>query len=128
MEEKGIIIGYGPCPVCGHKPTGKKLLPYKVNKKGHLYVYCTTEADGGCHGGQQSRSVTCDHELAERITKWVKTDWRDNLVKAEAPQRAAPPPQPEPDPAPADDEDDIPPPAKLPKADAPKVAWWDKEL
>lgn len=78
-EEKGRVLGYGPCPTCGASA------PYKVNKKGHLYVYCPTEADGGCHSGSQSRAHKGDVEKAKRITKWNNPEDRKKyLGEAEA--------------------------------------------
>lgn len=73
-EERGRVIGHGPCPNCGHSAA------YKVNKKGHLYVYCVVEGDGGCHSGTQSRSAKGDVELAKRITKWTKVEDRKKLL------------------------------------------------
>jgi hypothetical protein len=79
-EEKGRVLGHGPCPNCGHSAA------YKINKKGHLYVYCVVEGDGGCHSGTQSRSAKGDTELAKRITKWTKAEDRKKyLGEAAAP-------------------------------------------
>ena len=83
-DEAGRIVGHGPCPNCGANA------PYKRNKKGHLYVYCVVEGDGGCHSGMQSRSATGDKKLAERITKWVKPEDRKAMLgEAALPQKAS---------------------------------------
>jgi hypothetical protein len=96
-EQKGRVIGHGPCPNCGHPAA------YKLNKKSHVYVYCTTEGDGGCHSGMQSRSAKGDTHLAKRITKWVAAEDRQRLLgEGAAPPSAA--------------------------ADAPKKSFWDKEF
>lgn len=94
--QTGRVIGHGPCPNCGHPAA------YKLNKKGHAYVYCSTEGDGGCHSGTQSRSAKGDAQLARRITKWVSQDDRARLMGDE-PAPAAP-------------------------ADKPKTSIWNRDL
>lgn len=76
-ELKGTTIGRGPCPNCGNDAA------YKVNKKGHIYVYCVVEADNGCHSGTQSRSFTGDKHLAKRIAKWANPDHRKKFLADE---------------------------------------------
>lgn len=95
-EQKGRIIGHGPCPNCGHPAA------YKLNKKNRVYVYCATEADGGCHTGSQSRSLKGDEKLAARITKWVSAEDRQRLTG----KGAAPPPA----------------------AETPKKSFWEREI
>jgi hypothetical protein len=73
-EQRGRVLGTGPCPNCGNGAA------YKVNKKGHLYVYCVVEADGGCLSGTTSRSAKGDRELAKRITKWANKEDRARLL------------------------------------------------
>lgn len=100
-EVQGRVIGHGPCPNCGANSS------YKVNKKGHLYVYCVTEGDGGCHSGTQSRSQKGDVELAKRITKWTNATDKKKLLGGGASQDETP---------------------KKPKAKEPAKAWWDREI
>lgn len=79
-EQKGRVVGHGPCPNCGHTAA------YKLNKKEHLYVYCDVEGNGGCNSGTQSRSHKGDVSLAKRITKWANTADRARLLgEAEKP-------------------------------------------
>lgn len=99
-EQKGRVIGHGPCPNCSHTAA------YKINKKSHVYVYCTTEADGGCHSGTQSRSDKGDKALAKRITKWSNAADKKRLVGGDAPPAKA---------------DDTP-------AEKPKESFWDRKL
>lgn len=85
-EQAGRVIGKGACPNCGYDAT------YKINKKNHVYVYCVTEGDGGCHSGTQSRSDTGDKALAKRIKKWTSQSDRKRLLGSEdAPERTATP-------------------------------------
>lgn len=94
--EKGKVIGHGPCPNCGHPAA------YKLNKKNHVYVYCSTEGDGGCHSGTQSRGIKGDTALAKRITKWTCTETRQRLLGDAAPPSAS--------------------------HDKPKTSFWDREI
>ncbi|MGE5476175.1 MAG: hypothetical protein ACM3Q1_05940 [Bacteroidales bacterium] len=77
--EKGRVIGHGPCPNCGHHAA------YKLNKKGHVYVYCDVEGNGGCHSGTQSRSNKGDVALTKRITKWTSPEDRKRLLGDDSP-------------------------------------------
>ncbi len=95
--ERGRVIGQGPCPNCGHPAA------YKVNKKGHLYVYCSVEGDGGCHSGTQSRSAKGDRELAKRIAKWTSAEDRKRLLGDDVKKTRQ-------------DHDGV------------KTPWWDREL
>jgi len=81
--ERGRVIGHGPCPNCGHPAA------YKANKKEHVYVYCVTEGDGGCHSGTQSRSAKGDRELARRVTKWSSKADQRKFLGEEAPEKPA---------------------------------------
>jgi hypothetical protein len=69
-EVKSVVVGYGSCPICDHPET------VKANKKGHLYIYCSHVADGGCQVGTTSRSDAGDERLAARVRKWVKPEYR----------------------------------------------------
>jgi hypothetical protein len=80
MAEQGKTVGQGSCPVCGASA------PVKVNKKGHLYLYCPTPADGGCGQGMQSRSDKADGLIAARVTAWRDAEARKRF-QALAPTR-----------------------------------------
>lgn len=77
-EQRGRVAGHGPCPNCGHAAQ------YKVNKKGHIYVYCAVEVDGGCLSGTTSRSKTGDRKLAERVKKWANPEDRKLFLGGES--------------------------------------------
>lgn len=72
-EEKGKVIGHGPCPHCG------TVIPYKLNKKGHVYAYCLPVPDG-CMSSTMARSAVSDKHLAARITKWSDPAARASIL------------------------------------------------
>lgn len=81
---EGKVVGHGPCPHCGID------LPYKLNKKNHLYVYCKAVPDGGCLSSTIARSDVSDVSLARRITKWTDPEQRTRFKgdAAEKPEKA----------------------------------------
>jgi hypothetical protein len=80
-EEKGRIVGHGPCPNCDH------VISYKVNKKGNLYAYCVTETMGGCNSGTTSRSLTGNRQLARRVTEWKSAEDRKRFLGETTPEK-----------------------------------------
>lgn len=72
-EEKGKVIGHGPCPHCG------TVIAYKLNKKGHVYAYCLPVPDG-CMSSTMARSGVSDKHIAARITKWTDPEARKRLM------------------------------------------------
>lgn len=85
-------IGHGPCLNCGFDR-----VPYKVNKKQHLYAYCPHPADGGCGSGTTSRSDAGDRQLAKKVTKWSSSEERKKWLDEQQPPEPAPQPDPDPE-------------------------------
>jgi hypothetical protein len=73
MAFENTTAGSCKCPACGHDVIAK------VNKKGHLYVYCSQPADGGCGGGYVSRSHKADGIIAAKVTKWRDPKAREHF-------------------------------------------------
>lgn len=113
--KSGTIVGDGACPNCGAPAV------VKVNRKGHLYVFCTSAADGGCNSGIQSRSDRGDSLIARRVHKWRKPEYRARFLAASSTPTGGPElepikSEPKAEPAPAKPE---------PKSAG---AWWEKPL
>lgn len=106
---RSVIVADGLCPNCGRPAS------VKANKKGHLYVYCVTPADGGCGTGMTSRSDSGDVRIANQFAKkWRKSEYRAAYLDGPAPEPSVsensvspeppvPAPDPEPDPEPEGD-------------------------
>ncbi len=103
-KPKSVVVADGVCPSCDHPAV------VKANKKGHLYIYCLTPADGGCGTGLTSRSDSGDVRIARQfVKKWRKPEYRaaylDGAAEVEQ-KKVAPdpveqkvdPPKPEPEP------------------------------
>lgn len=106
--------GEGPCPTCD------KTIVYKVNKKGHLYAYCDTPADGGCGCGSTSRTDAGDQRFAKKIVKWASPEIRKHFIDGAAPEPEPEEPEDEefeeePEPEEPEDEEPEEPPASKPK-------------
>ena len=114
MVDQPATVADATCPLC------RRAAALKVNKKGHLYIYCNTPGDGGCGCGVTSRYAAGDAKLAGYATKWRSAEFRERFKSGhEPPPASSPVPKPSPDPAPE-------PPADDPAS--PKVSWWDREL
>lgn len=139
----GQVVGSAICALCGQETSAK------VNVKGHLYVYCTFPADGGCGGGFTARTAKADGILATKVTSWRNKEARDAFcaltpenvdpndeaeldpeeVEETPPQNQAPQKNPDP-PRRSSSTSGGSSARRAPPKAAPKKpgSWWDKEI
>jgi len=72
-----IIVGLGECPHC--KIHG----PWKVNRSGFLYLYCSPVHSGGCHISTVAWSESSNQILKKYIKKWQNAAWKKYLRETE---------------------------------------------
>jgi len=85
-KPKGITVGQGDCPYCGHKVAVRSQA-----KSGRLTYHCPRAVDGGCGHQHFARDDRNDELVAARVVKsWVKPEYRALYSGQAAAAEAAP--------------------------------------